>query len=581
LIFSLIEGALILPAHVAHSTALDPKTKKYWLTRQLDGFMKFLRDKIYGPILRFTLANKFFTFSIILGLLMVSLAAVQGGLVRQDFFPTVEGNNVLAKIQLPAGTSEEITLDVLNRLEQAALEVNEDISKKYMGDSVSIVKHIIKEVGPSSYEGTINVVLIDAERRTEIGERAIGGLIRDKVGPLPELEFFAFTGSFQNFGKAVSVALVSDNASQLEEAAQEIKQSLQSLEELKDVSDSNKEGLKEVSINLNEKGKFLGLNLQEVAGQVRQGYFGNEVQRIQRGSDEVKVWVRYAEKDRRNIAQLQDMRIRLANGQEYPLSEVATLELGKGILAINRLEGKRQITVEADVSSDQVSAQDMNISLKESTVPAILTKYPEVSALFEGQDREQAKTAASGGKVFPVILLLMFFVIALTFKSISQTIAVFMLIPFCYVGVVWGHYLMDKPISLLSNQGILALIGILVNDALVFISTYNQNLKKGWAQMEALYQAGLSRFRPITLTSVTTVAGLLPLLVNDSVGAQFIIPMAISVAFGLIFITAIILVLLPIYLVVFNRIKVYALWLWNGEKPSLESVERAVKGTWA
>ena len=175
----------------------------------------------------------------------------------------------------------------------------------------------------------------------------------------------------------------------------------------------------------------------------------------------------------------------------------------------------------------------------------------------------------------------MFFVIALTFKSVSQTIAVFMLIPFCYVGVVWGHYIMDKPISLLSNQGILALIGILVNDALVFVSTYNQNLKKGWAQMDALYQAGLSRFRPITLTSVTTVAGLFPLLSNDSIGAQFIIPMAISVAFGLIFITAIILVLLPIYLVAFNRIKVYLLWLWNGEKPSLESVERAVKGTWA
>ena len=581
LIFSLIEGALILPAHVAHSKALDPKTKKYWITQQLDNFMKFLRDKIYGPILRFTLANKFFAFSIILGLLMVSLAAVQGGMVRQDFFPTVEGNNVLAKIQLPAGTNEEVTLDVLSRIEQAALEVNKEISKEYMTDSVSIVKHVIKEVGPSSYEGIINVVLIDAEGRTEIGERAISGLIRDKVGFLPEVESFTFTGSFANFGRAVSLALVSENSEQLEKATQEVKQSLQNLEELKDVSDSNQAGLKEVSINLNEKGKFLGLNLQEVAGQVRQGYFGNEVQRIQRGSDEVKVWVRYAEKDRRNIAQLQDMRIRLASGQEYPLSEVATLELGNGVLAIDRLEGKRQITVEADVSNDQVSAQDMNISLKESTVPAILAKYPEVSALFEGQDREQAKTAESGGKVFPVILLLMFFVIALTFKSISQTIAVFMLIPFCYVGVVWGHYLMDKPISLLSNQGILALIGILVNDALVFVSTYNQNLKKGWAQMEALYQAGLSRFRPITLTSVTTVAGLFPLLANDSVGAQFIIPMAISVAFGLIFITAIILVLLPIYLIAMNRIKVYALWLWNGKKPSFESVERAVKETWA
>ena len=171
----------------------------------------------------------------------------------------------------------------------------------------------------------------------------------------------------------------------------------------------------------------------------------------------------------------------------------------------------------------------------------------------------------------------MFFIIALTFKSISQTLVVFMLIPFCYIGVGWGHWLMDKPITLLSNQGILALIGILVNDALVFISTYNQNLKKDMLQMDALYQAGLSRFRPIVLTSVTTVAGLAPLLLDPSLGAQFIIPMAISVAFGLMFITVIILLLLPIFIIATNRFKVYLKWLWEGKKPSLESVERAIK----
>ena len=511
---------------------------------------------------------------------MVSISAVRGGLVRQDFFPNVEGNNVIATVQLPAGTNEAITLNVLNQIEQAAREVNKELSKEYMADSVSIVKHIIKNIGPRSYEGSINVILIDAEDRLTVGDRMISGLIRERVGAIPTVESLTFATGINNFGKPVSLALVSDNPSQLEKATQDVKESLLEFDELKDITDSNKEGLKEVSINLNEKGQFLGLNLQEVAGQVRQGYFGNEVQRIQRGSDEVKVWVRYAEKDRQNIVQLRDMRIRLANGREYPLSEIATLEVGKGILAIDRLEGKRQITVEADVASADVSAQDMNNSLKES-VPELIAKYPDVTALFEGQDREQAKTGASSAKVYPIVLLLMFFVIALTFKSISQTIAVFLLIPFCYVGVVWGHYLMDEPISLLSNQGILALVGILVNDALVFISTYNQNLKKGWAQMDALYQAGLSRFRPITLTSVTTVAGLLPLSANNSIGAQFIIPMAISVAFGLIFITAIILVLLPIFLIVMNRVKVYVLWLWNGEKPSFESVERAVKETWA
>lgn len=576
LLFSLIEGAFILPTHVAHSAALDPNTKKYWLTRQLDGFMQFLRDKIYGPILRFTLVNKFFVFSLILGLFMVSMSVLRGGLVKQNFFPNIEGNNVYVNLKLPAGTNESVTQTWLDKIEAAALEVNEEISNKYNADSSSMVIHILKELGPTSYQGKINVILIDAEQRVEIGDRAIGVMIKDKVGPIPEAESLTF-GGFETFGKAVSLALVSQNGDQLNRATEEVKQRLNELEELKDITDTNQEGLQEIAINLNEKGRFLGLNLQEVAGQVRQGYFGSEVQRLQRGSDEVKVWVRYAEEDRKNISQLRDMRIRLSNGQEYPLSSIATLSSERDILAINRLEGKRQVTVEADISSNNASAVDINNALKETTVPEILAKYPEVTALFEGQERETAKTNESFGKVYGVVLFLMFFVIALTFRSITQTLAVFLLIPFCYIGVVWGHYIMNEPISLLSNQGVLALIGILVNDALVFISTYNQNLKKGLLQMDALYKAGLSRFRPITLTSVTTVAGLLPLLANKSVGAQFIIPMAISVAFGLIFITAIILVLLPIFLVVFNRIKVYALWLWNGEKPSFESVERAVK----
>jgi len=574
LLFSLIEGAFILPNHVSHSHALDPNKKRYWLTENLDGFMRFLRDKVYGPILRFTLGNRFFMFSIVMSLLIFAVAAVQGGLVRQDFFPAVEGNNVRIALKLPAGTNEEVTLQILNKIEKAAWDVNKEISEQYLPDS-TMVLHVAKDVGPTSYEGSLDIILIDAEMRTELGERAIGSLIREKVGPILEAESLTYSG-FGNFGKAVSLILVSDNSEQLDQATEAVKANLNELEELKDITDTNAEGLKEVIINLNEKGRFLGLSLQEVAGQVRQGYFGSEVQRLQKGRDEVKVWVRYAEKDRQNINQLKNMRIRLSNGQEYPLLEIATLETATGVLAINRLESKRQVTIEADVSSNQVSAADINNSLKD-TMPVVLASYPDVTALFEGQDREMGRTVKSFGPVYSVILFLMFIVIALTLQSFSQTVAVFLLIPFCYIGVVFGHWVMNEPISILSNQGILALIGILVNDALVFVSTYNQNLKKGLAQMTALHDAGLARFRPITLTSVTTVAGLGPLLLNQSVGAQFIIPMAISVAFGLIFITGIILILLPILLVTMNRGKVYIGWLWNGKKPSFEDVESAVR----
>ena len=576
LAFSLIEGALILPTHVAHSHALDPNKKTKWLVQKFDNVMRWLRDKIYAPALRFSMHNKFLVFASILSLLIITFAAIQGGIIKQTLFPNVEINSVVIDLQMPAGTSVDITERWLAHIEKAAWEVNEEMTEKYMSDGTSIVENIQKIVGPTNNVGKLNILLIDIEDRKEADMRKISGAIRDRAGEIPEAEELTY-GAFLGFGKPVSLALVGNNKEELKLATNAIKAELNTLAELRDITDTNKDGLKEVKIQLNEKAKFLGLSLAEIAGQVRQGYFGSEVQRLQRGKDEVRVWVRYAKEDRRNIAQLEKIRIRLADGRQFPLKDIATLKEELGILAIDRLEGKRQVTIEADISNSDVSVTDQIANIKENIKPEIEAKYPSVRASFEGQEREQAKTAASFALVGPIVLILMFFIIALTFKSISQTLVVFMLIPFCYIGVGWGHWIMGKPISLLSNQGILALVGILVNDALVFISTYNQNLKKGIPQMDALYEAGLSRFRPIVLTSVTTVAGLAPLLLSNSFGAQFIIPMAISVAFGLIFITVIILVLLPIFIIATNRIKVYIGWAWNGKKPSLESVERAVK----
>ena len=576
LAFSLIEGALILPTHVAHSHALNPNKKTRWLVQKFDGFMRWLRDKLYAPALQFSMHNKFLVFASILSILILTFASIQGGIIKQTLFPNVEINNLNVNLQMPAGTSVEITEKWLDHIEKAAWEVNEEMTKEYMADGTSIVKNIQKIVGPTSNAGQLNLQFIDIEDRRTADMRKISSAIRERAGEIAGAEELTY-GAFLGFGKPVSISLVSTNSEELKLATAAIKTELNLLEELRDITDTNKDGLKEIKIQLNDKAKFLGLNLSEIAGQVRQGYFGSEVQRLQRGRDEVRVWVRYAKEDRRNIAQLEEMRIRLDDGRKFPLKEIAILEEEVGILAIDRLEGKRQVTIEADIASNDVSVTDQITNIREDIAPKIEAKYPSVKALFEGQERENAKTGASFALVGPIVLILMFFIIALTFKSISQTLVVFMLIPFCYIGVGWGHWFMDKPISLLSNQGVLALIGILVNDALVFISTYNQNLKKGLPQMDALYQAGLSRFRPIVLTSVTTVAGLAPLLLSPSFGAQFIIPMAISVAFGLIFITVIILVLLPIFIIATNRVKVYVTWLWEGKKPSLESVERAIK----
>ncbi|MDX1665934.1 MAG: efflux RND transporter permease subunit, partial [Saprospiraceae bacterium] len=322
---------------------------------------------------------------------------------------------------------------------------------------------------------------------------------------------------------------------------------------------------------------YLWLNLQEVVSQIRSGFFGNEVQRLQRGRDEVRVWVRYDTTERRDLNQLKEMRLRFPGDREYPLKEIATLEFERGIVNINHLNGKREIKVEADVSNDDVSVSDVTAALQEDILPPVLAEYPGVEANFEGQNREQEKSTRSIQKVGSIILALMFFIIALTFRSISQAVVVFLLIPFSLIGVGWGHWLMGAPISLFSILGVIALIGVLVNDSLVFVSTYNSLLEEGKAQMDAVFEAGFSRFRPIILTTFTTFAGLAPLLFEKSLQAQFLIPMAISVSYGLLAVTVINLLLLPVFLIIANRFKVYSTYLWNGEKPDHRSVEAVVR----
>jgi multidrug efflux pump subunit AcrB len=346
-------------------------------------------------------------------------------------------------------------------------------------------------------------------------------------------------------------------------------------EDLKDVTDNNQEGAQEVEVELKPRAYQLGLTPLEVMTQIRQGYFGSEVQRLQRGRDEVRVWVRIDERDRTSVGSLENFRIRTITGALVPLTEVAELNMGRGVSAINRLYGQREVQVGADLAGPWVSASEANADIRERIVPQILASYPTVVASFEGQNREQAKSQNSIQAVLPLVFALMLFIIILTFRSPLQGLAVFALIPFGFIGVSLGHWFMDAQISLFSILGMLALIGILVNDALVFVAAYNGYLKSGMDFRDAIWEAGMSRFRPILLTSVTTVAGLAPLMLNKSFQAQFLIPMAISVAFGLLFVTIIILVLLPVFLQWISPLHRSWVWVKKGDWLSPEEAEPA------
>ncbi|MCB0634967.1 MAG: efflux RND transporter permease subunit, partial [Lewinella sp.] len=576
LTFSLIEGATILPTHVAHSRALSPDRTPNKIQAWFERLMFFFRDRLYAPVLRFAMNYRWLTLALCLATLLITFGMFMGGFIRSTFFPNIERDDVVVTLQMPAGTREDITQYWLDHIADAAWQANDTLSEAYFNNEKEAIRFVEVNLGPTTYQGTVRIAILEGDYREDLSLQTVVNTVREASGPIDAAEIFSF-GSASPFGKPISVSLVGDDYAELQKATTAIKTGLSELTELADVVDNNQEGLREVNITLKDKARYLGLDLQDIVGQVRQGFFGAEAQRLQRGEDEVRVWVRYDEADRHSIADLERMRVRFPDGTDYPLGELADLSLQRGIIAINHIDGKREIKVEADVANNDVSVSDVTDAIKAHIVPEILADYPSVTALYEGQNREQAKSAESMQKVLPVVLSLMFFVIAVTFRSIGQTVVLFLLLPFGLVGAGWGHYIMGAPISFFSLLGIIALIGIIVNDGLVFIATYNDNLREGDDQMEALYKAGISRFRPIVLTSVTTFAGLAPLLFEKSLQAQFLIPMAISVSFGLLASTVVLLILLPSLLVMLNRFRVNMQWLWNARKPAYKEVEPAYK----
>ena len=311
--------------------------------------------------------------------------------------------------------------------------------------------------------------------------------------------------------------------------------------------------------------------------QVRSGFFGFQAQRFQRGQDEIRVWVRYEKEDRSSIRNLDDMWISTPAGDRIPFAEIATYEIARGDVAINHLNGRREIQITADMSSPKESASDVMTEIRTEILPNILAKYPSVQPSYEGQNREAAKTVNSANQVGLAVLLLIYVVIAFTFRSYSQPLLLIVMVPFSLIGVVWGHYLHGFPINILSWLGIIALVGIMVNDGLVLVGKFNSYLQEGMEFNQALYQAGKSRFRAIFLTSLTTIAGLMLLLLEKSRQAQFLNPMAISISYGIMIATFLTLLLLPLLLSINNSLTVRIKLLLTGKKVSKEEVTRAVK----
>lgn len=579
---SLVEALIILPAHIAHSKALEKKDKKrkkyiqffFDLNTKADYYLMRFRDAVYTPSIHFFIKNKFLGIVIPVSLLILAFAAIGGGIVKTSFFPSIASDRVNVNLRMPQGTNERITDSIITTIEAKVWEVNDEFTQKQTGN-IPVVENIVRRIGPGTSDASLQINLLPGESR-DAPSADINNSIREKVGIIYGVESLTYNSGSNFGGSPVAISLLGYNVEELKAATEDLKLALSENKILKDVNDNDPEGIKEIKIKLKDKAYALGLNLQTVISQVRSGYFGFQAQRFQRGQDEIKVWVRYTKEDRSSIKKLDEMWINTPTGSKVPFSEIASYEIERGVIAINHLNGKREIQVTADLKNPSESATLALADIQQNTMPELFAKYPTISASYEGQNRDATKTQVSLKKVGWIMIFLIYIIIAFTFRSYSQPLLLMLLIPFSVIGIVIGHYIHDFHINVLSWLGIIALVGIMVNDGLVLIEKFNGYLKTGMKFDDALIAAGKSRFRAIFLTSLTTVAGLAPLLLEKSRQAQFLKPMAVSISYGIIVSTILTLVMLPLLLSIGNTIKVYTAWLKTGIKPTREEVERAI-----
>jgi len=571
LLVSLLEGALILPAHIAHSKALAADRKPSWMERKSTYYLARMRDNWYAPIYKRALENRLISLAVVTGIFLITIGAVVGGVIQVGGSNFENQNHSDVSLQMPPGTPEAITRATLLMLEEKALEVGRRFSEN---EGKPVITSIINQQTAADIGG-ISVNFTDSRER-EFLSTEFSNAWRKAVGPMPEVERLNYIEA-THFGKAVSISLLGDDVEILDHAVEDFKVELKNLSGLKNVIDDNQQGMREVEIVLKDHAYLLGLNLQTVMSQVRNGFFGAEVQRINRGTEEVKIWVRYAKMDRSSIGDLERMRIRTTTGQTFELADIANIHYTTSLSTIRHLNGQRQVTVEADALNKSIDLSAIKKEVTAVILPAILKKYPGINYSIGGREERMAEAGGSMKKILPVIGVILFAVIAFTFRSFGQTAILFMLIPLGFIGIGWGHAIHDTPIDMPSYFGIVALIGVLVNDSIVFIETLNRRLKRGMAYMEALFEAGLSRFRPILLTSLTTIAGLMPLIIANNPDAQQTVPMAISVAYGLVVSTFSTLVILPVLLSLFNEARRYVIKWRTGVMPTAEEIESSVK----
>ena len=546
LTFSLIESKLILPSHLVglrlnkeSDSLLSPLYScQRWVSDTLYRFI----DGVYEPILRNALNHRYVTLASFLGTLILIVSVITSGIAKFEFFPNVPGDDVRAEITMHDGASRESISETINIVENAIYTVNE----RYLlsnPSSVGLIQHVSFHVKDDS-EIVFRLALTKSEFR-EITANDIERLWRDEVGLLPDVRKQRYMASEGPAGPKISLSLSGPDPDELSLAGIELQEYLTQFQGVYDIYNSQGSGNKELLISLKPSASQVGVRLVDIARQVRQAFHGEEAQRIQRDSETINVMVRFPYADRRSIASLENMLIRTSSGESIAIGEVANIQMGLGVTEIRRLDRKRTITITAEVLENKIESGDVVRDVKASFVPMLLEKYPSVEFRLTGGTKEQndyySKMIISG----LTSLILMYGLLAVPLKSYLQPVLIMSVIPFGFVGAAIGHMLLGVTMNMLSIIGIMALAGVVVNDSLIMVDFANRQLADGLTPNNSIIAAGKKRFRAILLTTLTTFVGLLPLLFETSVQAQFVIPMALSLSFGILFASTITLILVP------------------------------------
>ena len=624
LTFSLIESQLILPSHLSHGESKSAGTdvglllipiigitllELAWDVRSYIGFaiasavMMYLlhlfgiwnksanrlvsiQERFSGRIeqlinTRFrrlverAVNYRYITATLAFVAFLSAIAIVGSGRLPFSFFPPLESDQAIAQLSMPLGTPAEVTNAAVLHLEHTAQQLAAELALEY--PETPPVTHILSAVGdqPSStsgggpgggtpsaggsHLGEVTLQLVPSQLRS-ISTREATNRWRSLAGPIADAVELKFTSSLFTVGNAIDIQLEGDNVDDLKTVATLLREKLAEYPGVIDITDSFRSGKQEIKLDILPSGEALGLTLANLARQVRQAFYGEEAQRIQRGRDDVRVMVRYTADERQSLSTLNNMRIRTIDGSEVPFQTVASAELGRGFSTIRRADRQRIVNVVADVDRSQITSNEVLADLRTGAIQEIMQNYPRVAYSLEGEQAEQGEAAASLVPMFGIALFVIYALLAVPLRSYSQPLIIMSVIPFAFAGAMWGHQIMRlvgqvSGLSMPSIMGFIAASGVVVNSSLVLVHNLNARRLQGESVFDSAIHAAVTRCRPIVLTSLTTFVGLLPLMFNESVQAQFLIPMAVSLAFGVLFATVVTLLVVPASYTIFEDIK--------------------------